>query len=166
MDLNRDLPTLPLTTDSQSLELDENSHQHKLESILDCTLELLQPLYYDPVRDSLKYGGIHYHTDGMHYHPEVHQYPPRTSSMPRPSTPLDASVGTIHHQVKAGDRLKPSPGTPHASDASYSSETSSGIMGNFIPVKTAASPSLIVTRAVHVPRIEYIPSVTGLLFCS
>lgn len=174
MDLNRDLPPLPLTTDSQYLQLGEQSHQHSLESVPDCTLELLQPLYYDPVRDSLKYGGIHYHPDGMRYYPEVLQHPPRTSSMPRPGTPLNTAAGTMYQQVKAGERLKPSPATHApaedvleptcASDASYSSEVSSGIMGNFIPVKTVVSPSVILTRAVHVPRIEYIPFITGLLF--
>ena len=176
MDLNRDLPPLPLATDSESLQLGEQSHQHSLESVPDCTLELLQPLYYDPVRDSLKYGGIHYHPDGMHYCPEVLQHPPRTSSMPRPGTPLDTTAGTMHHQVKAEEPLKHSPaphapaedvlGLTRASDTSHSSEASSGIMGNFIPVMTVASPSVIVTRAVHVPRIEYIPFITALLLCN
>jgi len=176
MDLNRDLPPLPLATSSRFLQLGEQSQQHSLESVPDCTLELLQPLYYDPVRDSLKYGGIHYHPDGMRYYPEVLQHPPRTSSMPRPGTPLDTPSGTMHHQVKAGERLKPSLaahapaedvlGPTHTSDASYSSEASAGIMGNFIPVKTVALSSGIETRAVHVPRIEYIPFNTTLLFCN
>jgi hypothetical protein len=169
MDLNRDLPPLPLTTNSQSLELSDQSHQQGLESVPDYTLELLQPLYYDPVRDSLKYGGIHYHPEGMRYSPEVLQHPPRTSSMPRPDTPLNTAAGPINRQVKAGERLNPAEDVlepARASDASYSSEASSGIMGNFIPVKTVTSPSVIVTRAVHIPRIEYIPFITALLFCN
>jgi hypothetical protein len=173
MDLNRDLPPLPFAADSESLQIGAQSHQHSLESILDCTLEVLQPLYYDPVRDSLKYGGIHYHPDGMRYYPEVLQHPPRTSSMPRPGTLLDTAAGTMH-QVKAGEPLKHSiaPYAPaedvleptRASEASNSSEASSGIMGNFIPVKTVVSSSVIVTRAVHMPRIKYILFITVLLF--
>jgi hypothetical protein len=110
----------------------------------------------------------------MRYYPEVLQHPPRTSSMPRPGTPLDTAVGTTHHQFKARECPKPSHaahapaedvfGPPRDSDASYSSEAPSGIMGNFIPVKIAASPSIIETRAVRVPRIEYILFITGLLF--
>jgi hypothetical protein len=176
MDLNRDLPPLPSTTDLQSLQFCGQSQQHNLESAPECTLELLQPLYYDPVRDSLKYGGVHYHPGGMRYYPEVVQHPPRTSSMPRPGTLLDTTAGAMQHQVEALELPKPSSaalapardvlGPCRASDASYSSEASSGIMGNFIPVKTVASPSVIVTRAVRVPRIEYTPFITTLSFCN
>jgi hypothetical protein len=166
MDLNRDLPPLPLATDSQSLQLGDQSQQHSLELREECTLELLRPLCYDPVRDSLKYGGLHYHPDGMCYHPEVCQHPPRTSSMPQTATPLETSMASKHYQVEERQYLQPSPaansvaqdviGPIRASDASYGSEGSSGIMGNFIPVKIVASPFVNVTRAVHVPRIKYI----------
>lgn len=166
MDLNRDLPPLPLATDFQYLQLGDQSQQHSLELREECTLELLRPLCYDPVRDSLKYGGLQYHPDGMCYHPEVRPHPPRTSSMPQTATPLEASMASKHYQVEARQYLQPLPaansvaqdviGPIRASDASYGSEVSSGIMGNFIPVKIVASPFANVTRAVYVPRIKYI----------
>jgi hypothetical protein len=166
MDLNRDLPPLPLATDPQSLQLGNQFQQHSLELREECTLELLQPLCYDPVRDSLKYGGLHYHPDGMRYHPEVRQHPPRTSSMPQTATPLETSVSSKHYQVEARQYLQPSPaansvaqdvfGPIRASDASYDSKGSSGIMGNFIPVKMVALPPMNVTKAVHVQHIKYI----------
>jgi hypothetical protein len=171
MDLNRDLPPLPLTTDSQSLRIGDQSQQHSLELQVENTFGLLQPLFYDPVRDSLKYGGLHYHPDGMLYHPKVPQHPPRTSSMPQTETLLKTAGGFTNGPVVTGEHLCPpraaNTGSQDmfrhtcASDASYESKGSSGIMGNFIPVKTVPSSSMIVARAVHLPRIEYISLLTA-----
>ncbi len=178
MDLNRDLPPLPFTTDSQSEQLEQLADQSQQESFesAGCTLEHLHPLYYDPDRDSLQYGGLHYHPDGMRYYTEVIQHPPRTSSMPNAGTLLETAEASTHHQVKAGENLNSLPaahaleqdafGPTRASNATHGSEGSSGIMGNFIPVKMVSSPSAIVTRAVKLPRIEYITFTKPELFCS
>ncbi len=165
MDLNRDLPPLPFTTGSQHLQLGDKAHRRSLHSEANFEVKLLQPLYYDPVRDSFKYGGFHYHPDGMRYHPEVPQHPPRTSSMPRNDVASASNMESINNQFKTRDHLNRSSivntlaqdtfGSTHASHAKHGSEGSSGFLGNFIPVKKLAIPSAITTRAVHVPRIEY-----------
>jgi hypothetical protein len=164
MDLNRDLPPLPAATDLQAVQVCDKSDQHSFESKSELGFGFLQPLYYDPVRDSLRFGSVHYHPDGMRYYPEVLQHSPRTSSMAAPGAPSDTSYGTINPHHKAMECSKRStaahifeqdvsgPGlTP---DSGHISDASSGIMGNFIPVKTVALHSVTAARAIHALRIE------------
>jgi hypothetical protein len=164
MDLNRDLPPLPAPTEMQALQSGDEPDPHGFKSTSDCGLDLLQPLYYDPVRDSLKFGGVHYHPDGMLYYPEVLQHPPRTSSMAAPGASPSISSGTRNPQHEAVGCSKPSitvhilgqgvHGSGRAPDPGHISDASSGILGNFIPVKRMIPDSAIEARAIQIPRIE------------
>lgn len=161
MVLNRDVHPPPLATTLQALQVYDPSDEHNFESTSERCLGFQRHLYYDPVRDCLKYRVIHYHPGNMRYYPEVFQYPPRTSSMAAPEALPIASAGTVKHRAM---EWKPSPaahipsqdvsGSGRTSDSSNISGSSSGIMGNFIPVETVAPYAVTAASSVHNPQIE------------
>lgn len=164
MNLDRDLPPLPVAADLQALVVSDQSDQHSLELKPQCNPESLKPLCYDPVIDSLKHGGIHYYPDGMRYHPESPQHLPQILPTLEPNATPVASSMTTYHQHKEVECLKaPLTARIPTQDASESSSTSdinhissmsSGILGNFIPVNTMGPASALAVTTLNLHKIE------------
>jgi hypothetical protein len=111
MDLNRDLPPLPVLTPIQPLYIQKHStnltqpkrHTGKqTEEGTNDNLERLPMFVYDALRDGSKYGGVHYFNDGRG---KVFIPPPRISpkskspalptSQFHPQTDVPSLVSTI-----------------------------------------------------------------------
>jgi hypothetical protein len=137
MDLNRELPPLPIPNPIIPLRIRKTSM-----SAAEPEPERLLQLRYNPARDGLKYGGIQYHPEGIRYWPEVSQYQLRTSPMSAADTCTKSSSRPIHIESETSKFSKTRAEVKCAPMVSeHHHEVSTGIMGNFMPL-APSGPSL------------------------
>lgn len=155
MDLNRELPPLPVLNSIIPLHIrkkSEEKQQMKSFEEPEPEPERLLPLCYNPVRDGLKYRGIQYHPEGIRYWPEVSQHQLHTSPMPMVDTYAEVSLRPIQNGAIATKFSKARAAVKSAAIIFEGHhEVSTGIMGNFMPLAPPGQSIYSGTESARVP---------------